>query len=148
LRPLSSIIVGNFYELQPGSICHRGGHRELKGTPKGPKGRPKGAKGSPSKGTPKGPKGRPKGAQGLPNESKRNPKSVPGAPKALKRHPKAAKGSQREKIYIKKLPINRPSGRYVNIYVGGWIPHNPVMWMPRSQGGSRRQPKEKAEERR
>jgi len=38
--------------------------------------------------------------------------SALGGPKTPQRHPKEAKGSQREKIYIKKLPINRPSGRY------------------------------------
>ena len=78
-----------------------------------PKGAQRPAKGSPraSQKEPQEPKGRPKGAQGLPKESKRRPKSAQGTPKALQRHPKEAKG---EDIY-QKLPINRPSGRYVNV---------------------------------
>ena len=102
--PLSSIIVGNFYEFQPGSICPRtakgipeGGQREAKGTPKGTKGAQR---------TPKGAQRTPKGSPRVPKGVKRASKSAQGRPKALQR-------SQREKIYTKKLPINRPSGRYV-----------------------------------
>jgi len=53
LQPLSSIIVGNFYEFQAGSICPRmakgtpkAGQREPKGTPKGTTGALRTPKGS------------------------------------------------------------------------------------------------------
>ena len=112
LQPLSSIIVGNFYEFEPGPICPR----TAKGTPKGrqrePKGIPKGTKGAQ-----RTPKGSPRAPKGV----KRRPKSAQGKPKALQRHPKEAKGSQREKIYIKKLPINRPSGRYVTTRLSQYL---------------------------
>ena len=75
--------------------------------------------------TQRGPKGGPKGSKGAqrtPRESPRAPQRVkteakvgPGGAKSV---PKTPKGSQRKpkgKIYIKKLPINRPSGRYVNL---------------------------------
>ena len=104
LQPLLSIIVVKLYEFQPGSICPRtakripeGGQREAKGTPKETKGVQR---------TPKGVERTPKGSPRSPKGVKRKPKSAQGRPKALQR-------SQREKIYIKKLPINRPSGRYV-----------------------------------
>ena len=38
------------------------------------------------------------------------------APKEAEGTPKISKGSQRAKIYEYKLPINRPSGSYVNYY--------------------------------
>ena len=50
-------------------------------------------------GTPKGPKGIPKGAKWTP-----------------KINPRAPKASQRDKLYINKLPINRLRGRYVIHY--------------------------------
>ena len=77
-----------------------------------PKGQPKAAQGH-SKGnhrTPKVAQREPKGSQ----KSQKEPKVGPGTAKGA---PKTPKGSQRKpkgKIYIKKLPINRPSGRYVN----------------------------------
>ena len=83
-----------------------------------PKGRRKGAQGH-SKGnhrTPKFAQREPKGSQ----KSQKEPKVGPGTAKGA---PKTPKGSQRKpkgKIYIKKLPINRPSGRYVIIYLTGY----------------------------
>ena len=50
-------------------------------------------------------KGTPKGAKGFPRSPQRKPK-------APKRHPREASGAS----YICKLPINRPSGRYVITY--------------------------------
>ena len=104
LQPLSSIIVGNVYEFQAGSICPRmakgsseGGKREAKGAPKGTKGAQR----------------TPKGAQRTPKGSPRVPKGVKRASKSAQGRPKVLQTSRREKIYTKKLPINRPSGRYV-----------------------------------
>ena len=48
------------------------------------------------------PKSTPKGAKGSPRSSQRKPKEP-------QRHPREASGA----LYINKLPINRPSGRYV-----------------------------------
>ena len=105
LQPLSSIIVGIFYESQLGSIWPR----IARGTPKAGQREPKGI---------------PKGTTGVKNDAQRElkgsqksqkePKSAQGTPKALQRHPKEAKG---EDIY-QKLPINRPSGRcaIISIY--------------------------------
>ena len=96
---------------------------------KGAKGIPKGDKGSPrapDKGTPKGDKGsqrhpsRPQGVPQVLRDGKVEPKAIPkGAkgsprtfhskPKEPHRHPREASGA----LYISKLPINRPSGRYV-----------------------------------
>ena len=93
LQPLSSIIVGNFYEFQAGSICPR----MAKGTPKASQRQPKGT----PKGT-TGPRRSPKGSPRVPKRVKRSPKSAQGPPKALQRHPKEAKGSQRERYMLKK----------------------------------------------
>ena len=83
-----------------GSICPKGPQKAAEGRPRA------------LQREPKEPKGHPKAAQGLPKESKgvkRTPKSTQGKPKTVKRSPK-------EKIYSEKLPINRPSGRYVYYY--------------------------------
>ena len=80
-----------------GSICPKGPQRAAEGRPRA------------LQREPKEPKGHPKAAQGLPKESKgvkRTPKSTQGKPKTVQRSPK-------EKIYSEKLPINRPSERYV-----------------------------------
>ena len=93
------------------------------------------------------PKGSPKRAQG-------NPRSAQGRPKRIQRQPKCSQKSQngaqswsrgrqrrpkdtprkpKGKIYIKKLPINRPSGRYVIFYAAGlnvvgiWLPESILM---------------------
>ena len=71
-----------------------------------PEGSPKRVQGNPRSVQKRGPKA----AQVFPKESKWSPKSVQGTPKALQRQFQEAKG---EDIYIKKLPINRPSGRDV-----------------------------------
>ena len=58
----------------------------------------------------------PKGIQRIPKGPKgrqREPKGSQRSKKESKVDPREAKGSQREKLYIKKLLINRPSGRYV-----------------------------------
>ena len=59
--------------------------------------------------TPSHPEGTPKGPKGRPKEAKWAPKSTQGHPKAI---PKAPKASQRDKLYINKLPINRLRGPY------------------------------------
>ena len=59
--------------------------------------------------TPRHPQGTPKGPKGSPKGVKWAPKSTQGHPKAI---PKAPKASQRDKLYINKLPINRLRGRY------------------------------------
>ena len=83
--PLSSIMVGNFYEFQLGSRCPRmakgipkAGQREPKGTPKGTTGAQRESKGSP--------------------KSQKEPQVGPGGAKG---GPKTPKGSQRER-YISK----------------------------------------------
>ena len=101
--------------------------------PKGPKGTPKAAKWSPkgSQMDPKGiqmdPKGiqmdpegnqmDPKGSQLDPKGSQMDPKGSQMDPKVAPREtkgaPKTPKGSQGDKLYIHKLPINRPSGPLV-----------------------------------
>ena len=84
------------------------------GTPrhlKAPPGTPKGPPGVPQ-GTPKGPPRDPKGAKGSPKGAKWAPKSSQGHPKVI---PRATKTSQKDKLYINKLPINRLRGRYVII---------------------------------
>ena len=85
LHPLSSIIVGNFYEFQLGSRC------------------PRMAKGIPKAGQ-RAPKGTPKGTTGAQRESKGSPKSQKEpqvGPGGAKGGPKTPKGSQRER-YISK----------------------------------------------
>ena len=77
--------------------------------PKAPQGDPTGAPGRP--------KGVQRTAKGSPRAPQREPKEPKVGPKEAKGTPKGPKGSQRDKIYIKKLPINRPSGRYVIPYI-------------------------------
>ena len=79
------------------------GEREPEGTPKKLKGR----------------QSQPKGGQGLPKTSKASPKGsqreaqrAQSHPKGGQRHPKNTPGPN----YMNKLPINRPSGRYVKLY--------------------------------
>ena len=66
-----------------------------------------------------------KDAQRQPEAPERDPTSAPrrrkgpqrmakGSPGAPHREPKGAKGSPKAANYINKLPINCPSGRYVN----------------------------------
>ncbi len=73
---------------------------------KTPQGGPRGPKGIPqvAQDGQRDPKGWPKRAQGHPKGSQREPKV---APKEAKGTPKTPKGSQRDKVYISKLPINR-----------------------------------------
>ena len=88
--------------------------------PMWPKGCPKRPKGGPRAGQrdPKAPKGTPRGSPRSPQRVKTEAKVGPGGAKGV---PKTPKGGQRKPqgkiIYIKKLPINRPSGRYV---IRGW----------------------------
>ena len=92
-----------------------------KGSAKGPKGTQKEPKGTPKelKGTPKGPKGIPKEPKGTPKEPKVSPKAAKDTSKTPKGSPKGSQGAQsrpkagQRHLYINKLPINRPSGRYV-----------------------------------
>ena len=77
-----------------------------KGVPKGAQGHPKGAKEAQSR-----PKGTPKDAQ---REPKGTPKETKRAQSRPKGKAKAPTQSKRDNIYIYKLLINRPSGRYVN----------------------------------
>ena len=89
------------------------GQRDTKGTPKGSHGEPKVTQGA-QKGShwsPKMAKGRPRAPKG--SQAQSHPK---GSQRHPQRHPREAKGSQRDKIYIYKLPINRPSKRYVSIF--------------------------------
>ena len=85
------------------------------GTPHGPPG---------AQGAPNGPQRCPKTANGSPKAGQRGPKSTQREPKGdqsrpksvpmgSQRWPKTAKGSPGGPNYINKLPINRPSGRYV-----------------------------------
>ena len=69
-------------------------------------------------GIPKGPQRDPEGPKGSPKGAKWAPKSSQGHPKAI---PRATKTSQKDKLYINKLPINRLRGRYVNIVYYAWI---------------------------
>ena len=69
-----------------------------------PKGRPKGPKGAQ-----RTPRGSPRAPQRVKTEAKVGPGGAKGVPKA----PKGGQRKPKGKIYIKKLPINRPSGRYV-----------------------------------
>ena len=78
-----------------------------------PRGCPKRAKGRPRVGQrdPKARKGRPRAPQRVKTEAKVGPggaKGVPKTPKGCQRKPKG-----KILVYIKKLLINRPSGRYV-----------------------------------
>ena len=80
--------------------------------PMWPKGFPKRAKGSRpkgSKGTQRTPRGSPRAPQRVKTEAKVGPGGAKGVPKT----PKGGQRKPKGKIYIKKLPINRPSGRYV-----------------------------------
>ncbi len=64
---------------------------------------------------PKGNQLDPKGSQMDPKGSQMEPKV---APRETKGAPKTPKGSQGDKLYIHKLPINRPSGQllfYMNM---------------------------------
>ena len=81
------------------------------GTPRHPQGPPRDPQGIP-KGFPRDPKRDPKGPKGSPKGAKWAPKSSQGHPKAI---PRATKTSQKDKLYINKLPINRLRGRYVII---------------------------------
>ena len=87
------------------------------GTPHGPPG---------AQGAPNGPQRYPKTANGSPKAGQRGPESTQREPKGdqsrpksvpmgSQRWPKTAKGSPGGPNYINKLPINRPSGRYVNL---------------------------------
>ena len=64
--------------------------------------------------TPRHPQGIPKGPQGNPKA----PKGAKWAPKSSQGHTKAipreTETSQKDKLYMNKLPINRLRGRYVN----------------------------------
>ena len=91
------------------------GQKDRKGGPMGAQRRLKGSQRHPSR--PQGvpqvfrdgevePKGIPKGAKG-------SPRTFQSKPMAPKRHPREASGA----LYICKLPINRPSGRYVQLII-------------------------------
>ena len=82
--------------------------RQPKASPRGPKDGQR-----EPKGTPKGAKGSPKGSQREPKDIQREPKGFKVGQKETKGTPTTPKGSQRDKMYIYKLPINRPNGRYV-----------------------------------
>ena len=108
--PFPREMMSNFQQIP--EDAPKGSHRcpkTTKGTPKDgqrePKGTPKGAKGSQRE-----PKVGPKAAKGT-------PKTPTGSPKGSQRESQGAqsrpKGGQRPN-YINKLPINRPSGHYVN----------------------------------
>ena len=56
----------------------------------------------------------PKAPQRDPRAPQRDPSGRQSGTQRRQWHPK---GSQRDKIYIHKLPINRPSGRYVIISI-------------------------------
>ena len=71
--------------------------RGLKGGPKG------------SKGAQRTPRLSPRALQRVKKEAKVGPGGAKGVPKT----PKGGQRKPKGKIYIKKLPINRPSGRYV-----------------------------------
>ncbi len=91
----------------------RAPQRKPNGTPKGAKPARKGAKGSPRahQNEPRAPIKEPKEAQGHPKGAKEVPKSPQRKPKAHQRHSREGKPKGRD-LYF-KLPINRPSGRYV-----------------------------------
>ena len=59
----------------------------------------------------KGPQGGPKGAKGGPKAAQRESKAPQREPEAGQREPKRPPSRHN---YINKLPINRPSGRYVS----------------------------------
>ena len=94
-----------------------------KGSQREPKGTPKGAKGSPrpsqrAKGSPR----HPKGSQKEPKGTQREPEGAQSHPKGSQRHPKDIQGKSKGQDLYFKLPINRPSGRYViyiHIYIYG-----------------------------
>ena len=99
--------ASNFREIRE----NRPGHPKApQGSPRDPQRDPrwtlKGLQGSPwgLHGVPNGPKGSPKGAKWAPKSSQGHPKAIP----------RATKTSQKDKLYINKLPINRLRGRYVS----------------------------------
>ena len=108
------------------AIGLRWGSHGPKGSPKRPQGSQREPKSAPShprgaqgalKGSHEHPKGSQRESKGTPKGTKRWPKKAKETPKDI---PKRAKGSpkspqRRPKDYIDKLPINRPSGRYVII---------------------------------
>ena len=98
--------------------------RHPKAPPKGPPREPR-AHGAPkgSKGRPKAPQRSPRASQGSARGSKRSLWAPQGSPRASQREPEGAKESPSTPKYIKKLPINFTSGRYVivNFYMEGFV---------------------------
>ena len=88
----------------------------LQGAPRDPQGTPEGPPRDPQ-GTPEGPHGGPKAPKGSSKGTKWAPKSSQGHPKAS---PRATKTSQGDKLYIKKLPINRLRGKLVISLYAQW----------------------------
>ena len=96
----------------------QGPPRDPQGTPEGPprdpRGTPKGFPRDP-RGTPEGPPRDPMGSPRGPSAAKRKPTGHRNRQRHPKASPRATKTSQGDKLYIKKLPINRLRGRYVII---------------------------------
>jgi hypothetical protein len=76
------------------------------GTPREPKAIPR---------DPRVPQRIPRASQGGPRGSQRSPRAPQGSAEAPQREPNGGKGSPSNSKYMRKLPINRPSGRYVKL---------------------------------
>ena len=87
------------------------GQRDRKRGPMGAQRRPKGSQRHPRRpqGVPQVLRNGEVEPKGIPKEAKGSPRMFRSKPMAPKRHPREASGA----LYICKLPINRPSGRYV-----------------------------------
>jgi hypothetical protein len=91
--------------------------RGPQGHPRAPKRRPTAPQGSPRapQGSPRAPQRSPRASQGGPRGSQRSLRAPQGSAKAPQREPNGCKEGPSNSKYIAKLPINRPSGRYVNL---------------------------------
>ena len=114
-------VRSNFEKIQQ---TPQGSPRRAKGTPRAPQDAPKRTKGTPKDGQ-MGPKGTQKGAKGSQRAPKGSQRAPTGSQKERKGTQKGARGSPKsaprkpkgQDLYF-KLPINRPSGRYViNIHL-------------------------------
>ena len=85
--------------------------------PRGPQGHRKAPKRRPTapQESPRAPQRSPRASQGGPRGSQRSLRAPQGSAKAPQREPNGCKEGPSNSKYIAKLPINRPSGRYVNL---------------------------------
>ena len=93
----------------------KGAPREPEGVPRDPMGSPGTPKGSPRDphGSPRNPQGTPWGPQGAQGQPKGSQVCAQVKPRDPKASPSATQTSQEDKLYIKKLPIDRLRGKLV-----------------------------------